>query len=294
MSAFRCAAAAADRLEPLVATASRVDRWLLLHLPGAWGPASLPWARLDPGARATVARAAAGAGARVVLIRRPAARPAPGRDGCEVFFVDSRPGRERTWRRSLAADAQLAGLRLPPQEPGWSATAEPLFLICTHGRHDPCCAIRGRPVAAALAAHRPQPTWECSHIGGDRFAANLVVLPAGLYFGRVTPAGVVPLVDALEAGRLPAAHLRGRSSLSPPAQAAQHFARATVGETGVDDLLPVREERLGDDRFRVTLAARPHDVVVTVRHVLEPDPQPLTCHVPQPKRVPAFRLVELR
>ena len=58
--------------------------------------------------------------------------------------------------------------------------------MCTHGRHDACCAERGRPVAAALTAARPEQTWEVSHVGGDRFAANLLVLPEGLYYGQVT------------------------------------------------------------------------------------------------------------
>jgi len=26
---------------------------------------------------------------------------------------------------------------------------QPLYLVCTHGTHDVCCAVRGRPVAAA-------------------------------------------------------------------------------------------------------------------------------------------------
>src|SRR4029453_5830608 len=55
------------------------------------------------------------------------------------------------------------------------------------GRHGACCAERGRPVAAALAQAHPEETWEVSHIGGDRFAGNLLVLPNGLYYGRLDP-----------------------------------------------------------------------------------------------------------
>ena len=65
------------------------------------------------------------------------------------------------------------------------------MLVCTHGVHDTCCAIRGRPVAAALAAEWPGQVWECSHVGGDRFAPNVVVLPDGFYYGNLDPESAV-------------------------------------------------------------------------------------------------------
>ena len=76
----------------------------------------------------------------------------------------------------------------------------------------PSAAGRSRP---ALAAAHPEETWEVSHIGGDRFAGNLLVLPHGLYYGRLDPA------TALARRRRPRSpasldldHLRGRSGLA--------------------------------------------------------------------------------
>ena len=77
------------------------------------------------------------------------------------------------------------------RSPGLTPHAGPGLRVCTHGRHDTCCAERGRPVAAALAAAHPELTWEVSHIGGDRFAANALVLPHGLYYGRLDADSVV-------------------------------------------------------------------------------------------------------
>ena len=69
-------------------------------------------------------------------------------------------------RRGRAARASIGIVPSPALEP------EPMLLVCTHGVHDTCCAVRGRPVAAALARRWPEATWECSHVGGDRFAAQ--------------------------------------------------------------------------------------------------------------------------
>ena len=120
-------------------------------------------------------------------------------------------------------EAELTELVL--SDPAWTPVAEPIYLVCTHGKHDPCCALRGRPVAYALAeALAPGRVWECSHVGGDRFAGNMVSLPSGLYLGRVEPEEVSAVAELIDAGRVPVHYLRGRSSLSTPAQAAQHFA----------------------------------------------------------------------
>ena len=103
------------------------------------------------------------------------------------------------------------------RSPGLTPHPDPVFAVCTHGRHDTCCAERGRPVAAALAAAHPDLTWEVSHIGGDRFAANALVLPHGLYYGRLDEASVLDWRTRTWHGRLSLDHLRGRSGLGTPA-----------------------------------------------------------------------------
>lgn len=293
MTAYRCAAASRRRHEPVIATASRVDRWLLVEQPGPWGPQAPPRSRLRPPLLDALRRQAAEVGARLLLVRRPS-RVARA-EARHVFSVDSRPGRERLLLR-VATDDELPALGLTgagAPAAAWSGSPAPLLLVCTHGRHDPCCAIRGRPVAAALATSFPDTTWECSHVGGDRFAANLLVLPAGLYFGRVPPHEASAVVRHVLAGRLPAEYFRGRSSFSGPGQAAQHFARTTLGVDGVDDLTPVRQERVDGERWRVVLRARPRDVVVTVRRSLRSDGEPLTCHAREPTAHPVYNLVDL-
>nr|WP_246416394.1 sucrase ferredoxin [Nocardioides luti] len=141
-------------------------------------------------------------------------------------------------------DLDLAGLRA-----GGSAGLAPdpgtAFAVCTHGRHDACCAERGRPVAAALAQAHPEETWEVSHIGGDRFAGNMLVLPHGLYYGRLDPVAALTAAGAHLGGQLDLDHLRGRSGHPMPVQAAELALRRELAETRVDALRLVR--RSADD-----------------------------------------------
>jgi hypothetical protein len=113
------------------------------------------------------------------------------------------------------------------------------YLVCTNGARDPCCAIRGPAVAHALDRARPGQVYECSHLGGHRFAANVLVLPEGLCFGRLDARSAPLLVEELEAGRLPLEHLRGRTAYDPEQQAAEILIRGKLGLTGLEDLRQV-------------------------------------------------------
>ena len=100
-----------------------------------------------------------------------------------------------TATESLAAGARLGA--------GWEHDDEPYVLVCTNGRHDPCCATFGRPLVRALRASRwADRVWECSHIGGDRFAGNLLLLPESLYFGRCDAERAERVLAEYDAGRL--------------------------------------------------------------------------------------------
>ena len=285
----RCAAAAERRGDTQFGTASPTPLWLLVEQPGGWGPEALLDSTLDRAVGAELIRRwEHGAGIRVLLIRRPGRQAAAARTAWAV--VDSRAGRERVGWGSWTDPAELLDL---PVGAGAGEPGGPLYLVCAHGRHDPCCAIRGRPVAEALAAARPGAVWECSHVGGDRFAANLVALPHGLFYAHVTTATAAGVAAAYERGEVRPDLLRGRSAFAPPAQAAQHYARLELAETGVDALRPLGMARLAERTWRVRLARPPGTLLVTVRAGLAP-PVRLTCLSTRAERPRTWELVDLR
>ncbi len=256
---LRCAPAAQLRGDPSIGTATPITRWLLVEQPGPWGRDAARQSALDPSvADALLARVSAH-GIRLVMIRRYGrAVPGPRR----WAYVDSRPGSEVSWWGTVSADREL--LDVPLDGSTGIASRAPIFLVCTHGRHDACCAIRGRPVAAALHAGRPEQTWECSHVGGDRFAANLVALPHGIFYAQVTPATAPTLADAYERGLVVPELLRGRCTFPGPVQAAQHFARLHTGADAVDALAPLEVADLPASAWRIRLAGDGTDLMVTV------------------------------
>lgn len=292
MTGFRCAAASLERADDLAGTASTVSSFLLVEHAGPWGADALRDARLPDGLGAHLAGAGRRAGVRVLLVRRPGRRSAD-TEGTRVFAA--RAAGADSWLASAVLDRvdDVAALDLAALREGPPASLEPhpgpVLAVCTHGRHDACCAERGRPVALALAASRhADATWECSHIGGDRFAGNLLVLPRGHYYGRVDPASAIEVADAVADGRLALDHLRGRSDVAMPVQAAEIDVRRRLGLTGLDDVRPT-SARTEADLTTVSLEAAGSPVRVRVRRLLG-DPGRLTCGAARDNPVPRFEV----
>jgi (2Fe-2S) ferredoxin len=293
--AFRCAAASLLRDEPVAGTATHVRTWLLLEHPGPWGNDALLDARLADGLGAELKKRARTHRAKVLLVRRFSSKPVGA--GVRVFAAYADPVRPRVESATLSdprevLDVDLGALRAGGSS-GLAAHDGSLFCVCTNGRHDVCCAEKGRPVARALDQAHPEETWEVSHIGGDRFAANMVVLPHGLYYGRLDPVSAISVAGSHLAGELDLDHLRGRSSHPMAVQAAEIFLRRELGATREDAvLLDGRSSGNGVTSATFTVAGAVYDVVVRSTTDTATTTQ-LTCKALRPNPVPAHELVSL-
>ena len=289
----RCSVQARVRGDSLVATASLAQRWVLIEQPGPWGSDALVQSRFDAEVAPLLARRSRAENVRLLLVRRPGERLSD--SGRRWAYVDSRPGHEGLWWSVRATDADL--LDVPWDGSVGEPATGPTYLVCTHGAHDACCALRGRPLARSLPAPGPADVWECSHLGGDRFAANVVVLPHGYYYGQV-PGDGAELVEAHTHGRVALPWLRGRAGLAPPAQAAQQLARGELGLVGVDDLRalavrPLTAPGSEPERWEVTLAGPDGALTVTVEGRPSDVAAYLTCRARHPAHTRVWRLESL-
>ena len=254
-----CAEVAAAAAESLVATASRVEHWLLVEYGGYW-----PYDPLDASIFAgrlrghLEAQLEALPHSRLLLVKQPG-RVAPAR--VRVFYGWTRERGSRFYQLELDAHADLLELDLAATATGAATAAgtlleHPLLLVCTHGKRDRCCARYGQPLCEALHATTSRGwIWQASHVGGDRFAGNVVCLPEGIYFGRVARDDVDALVDGYRQGRIDLARYRGRSCYAFPVQAAEAHVRAERELRGFYDLRLLELRRDGADAWTVRLAA---------------------------------------
>ncbi len=284
MTDLRCSDAARRRGDPLVGTAPPARRWLLLEQDAGWSSAAFDGMSLNPEVKRSVANAAAGAGARIMLIRRPGRRTSPVCLEHAWCLVDAGAAEPVTWGSWAYDDDLDSAVQLLDERAGAGTEPPPLcapqaapelLLVCTHGRHDVCCATRGRPVAATLAQRWPEATWECSHTGGDRFAANVVVLPEGVVYGGLDPDSARDVVAAHHEGSPSTAHLRGVAGHLPAVQAALAAVHEARGPLPWGAVQPVRSTT--DGEVHRVVVAGPDDLVEVIVHMQVAPARQLTC-----------------
>jgi hypothetical protein len=228
----RCTVLSLAADEELAGSAPTDAAWLLVEHAGPWGRRALDEARLPEEVRVFLTGLE---GVRVQLIRRPGGVSGP---GVRVFAAQLTPDGARV--RTVLLDDHRDLLRLDVGALadggglGLTAYDAALWLVCTNGRRDRCCTEAGRPVAATLAGHWPEATWETTHLGGHRFAATLLALPAGVVLGRLDVETAVTACRDLEAGRVPVGVTRGRAGTAPRAQVAELHLRRELDEPALD------------------------------------------------------------
>lgn len=282
----RCSQGAAERGDARLGTAPPQRDWLLVEHPAPW-PVTAPFGGDLP---ADLLTHVGHPGVRTLFVRRHGAEGALHRlTGARRWF-SLRDGvlRAGTWEH---AD-DLRGCADPlAGEP----YAGPLLLVCTHGVHDVCCAISGRPVAAALSERWPEATFECSHVGGDRFAPNLLVLPDLACFAGMGPDQAVRLVEEHLAGRTDPAWLRGVAGLHP----AEQVALATVLERSGGSSTDLRartvsqEGAFGAGRWTVEVLGAGPAAQVVVESGRETSAARLTCRAVRETRALTWDVVSV-
>jgi len=312
---FRCSDEARLRDDPIVGTAPPARRWLLVEQPAGWAIDAFEGLSITPAVRASVQAAARASGARILLIRRPGRPANPQETRRSWCVVDARSPEALRWgswqvdRDSDLLDAADV-LRdvIPPasdasgatplnsdvREAGTAPDSPGLLLVCTHGRHDVCCAVRGRPVAAVLARSWPEATWECSHVGGDRFAANVVVLPEGACYGGLDAENADRVVGDHLAGRPDPAYLRGASGHPAAVQAALVAVHRELGPLAWGSVRARGHRELAAGRSVVDLDVAPVGRVRVTVHEEVRDAQRLTCRALRDNRATVPVVVGLR
>ena len=230
-----CSDRSLERDDPLAGTGGFGERWFLVEIDGSWGRHAFLNSRLDPQlgtalvrpdrgrGDASRSRSVAPTGERTRAARRPSWRWA---------IVDTRPGIESTRWGSVDDPALLLEVPLDGSS-GLESTSRHLRMHPRPARP----VLRGEGPAGRHGTRCdviPNETWECSHLGGDRFAATMMIFPAGLYYGRVSEADAPGLVEQYRKGRVDPRYFRGRSSSPNVVQAAEAVARAEFPDDAID------------------------------------------------------------
>jgi hypothetical protein len=294
-SLFYCSELSARSGERVFGTASTGEVWLLVEYPFAWGPHALESSALAPAIKEHFAALLkAIPRSRLLFIKQDSVC----REDFNFFVVRSRARAPRAVRLRLTDYKDLLGVNVARVAAGDSTEGgemmrEPLLLVCTHGKRDKCCAKFGNPLYKSLRAGvGAEGVWQSSHVGGDRFAANLVCFPHGLFYARVSEEAGARVAAEYARGRIVLENFRGRACFAHPVQAAEYFVRAETGRVGLDDLRLAGRERAGALTWRVRFVeaagGKVYEATVTSR--ASEFQNFITCHASEERRVTEFVL----
>jgi len=111
------------------------------------------------------------------------------------------------------------------------------LLVCTHGSYDQCCGEKGLELFTHLSKHEKDfEVWQTTHLGGHRFAANILILPGGIYYGRINKENYEKIRNSYFNNNLEVNLLRGRCFYHPDVQAAEYYFRSELKYSSLSNL----------------------------------------------------------
>lgn len=220
--------------EPLYGTIKPSSYWFLLEYNGiytneAWRDARIPDAvkdKLDnyPNSHS-------------LLIRQPGQLLAHDRQ-VSFFAINSVAEKPAIYLMELESYDAILDIDLEALLEGKIIEAEnnPLYVICTNGKRDQCCAQYGTVFYDALAKISTSQVWQSSHIGGHRLSATMYCFPHAICYGYLSEKDAPEIVQTYSQERLILRKFRGHAIWDKPIQAAEYFIRREFDNDKIDEL----------------------------------------------------------
>jgi hypothetical protein len=295
-AAFFCSDLSRNACEPVFGTASAATTWLMVEHPEPWGRKALIDNRMPDQVKESLSSTLGLIeGGKFQLIRREYSR-----NGFINFFIavarESSPYirhfKLKEYEQLL--DLDIRKLAQAPDQTPPESDRSPLYLVCTDGVHDKCCAKYGLQTYKFMSERFGRNVWQSSHVGGDRFAANMVCFPHGLFFGRVSEAEAERVACEYQGGRIFLPNYRGRGCYSRNAQVGEFFVRRQSGDVRLNSLRFIGEEVMDNNSARVSFRSAENEVIHTVLFSRKNSDveNPMTCQSPEKSCFVQYSLLE--
>lgn len=239
--------------EQIFGTAPRVDHWFLIEYTGNWSYNALESSQIPQMVKDFLADEMKEIpNSRIQLIKKDDNSSSPG-----FYYANSTEVEPSLYQFPIEQYVDILDLDLrsfvEKESIADYRTDRRFALVCTHGSHDRCCGTLGVPVYNKLGTERQIEAWRTSHVGGHRFSANVLMLPEGIYYGRVNESNISDILHAHLRNEIAIGNFRGRSCYSPTSQVCDYFLRDRLKKFGIYD---IRWEYEKDRDYNVSVEFR--------------------------------------
>jgi len=257
---------------PIIGNAPETRRWLFLEYRGPWGPKVVPYSSLSRGVKDYLQLLTENIPQlKVLFIKRPERKST---QGLKLFLFDS-GNTPRLAEIDLVGHEDLLKVNVEAffsAEPDtFTISDKELYLICTNGKKDRCCAKFGLPFYYGLCSRFNESVWQCSHFGGHKYAPTLMHFPSGNCYGRLKLTDIKRFSTGVVAGDNLESIFRGRTGLSKVAQAAEFYLQESLGKPMGIRFYPSEILEKEDGLFRIQLESEDRRYSVQVRRIVGPE-----------------------
>ncbi len=232
-----CSQMSSQSGEHLYGTALEVKDWFLLEYSGVWKRDAFPESALPEEVKEHLGGFLSSfEESRIQLI----GGPGPSKGNLAFYYAHSSEFSPKLYKFEIEKYEDLLSIDLPELvetgEIEKFSCPERLALVCTHGARDGCCAVAGSGVYKELLKKEGLSAWRTTHVGAHRFAANIVMFPEGIYYGRVNTENLEDVVSSHLRGEIFLDCYRGRSCFSQTSQVSDYFLRREIEKLGIYDI----------------------------------------------------------
>lgn len=237
-SPYFCSQASRLAGEACFGTSVNADIWLLIEVPEAWGPKAVAQSSMPQSVKQHLASLSQiSKRIRIQLIKQEPREKWPH----QVFIGFTNEIAQRVINFKINSYEELLKLNAVSLIEGrldleYHEIHLPLYIVCTHGRHDKCCAKFGYATYKYMHSIAPGNVWQTSHMGGDRFASNVMSFPTGVYYGHVDESAANGIIEAESSHEIYLENYRGRTCYGKYAQVAEYFIRRESGIRAAGEL----------------------------------------------------------
>ena len=130
------------------------------------------------------------------------------------------------------------------------------ILVCTHGRHDKCCAKFGQELVNNLRNHLKDQqenieVFDSSHLGGHRFAPTMIDFPSGRVYGQLNSKEIPEYLECRKLGMVYSQAYRGSVFLPDLVQVAEAYVQRFRSSKQWNCQIRISDvENINDENFR--------------------------------------------
>lgn len=244
--------------EHLFGTVPNVNFWILIEYKDSWEKKAFNNCNIDADVKSVIRKLAGRyTKSRIQLIKNGYSN----KDHIKLYIAITTETQKELFEFKIASYRDILEIDFNNELSDSTLKTDPVLLICTHGSYDNCCGEKGLELFNHITKDEKDfEVWKTTHLGGHRFAANLLILPDGIYYGRINKQNYDKIRKSHRSNHLEINMLRGRCFYTAGVQAAEYYLRSKLDYTDHDNIILISQTIIKNRTLKVIFKNKSNNI----------------------------------